>query len=88
MNKEMIDLYEQLDISNKRNEFSSLLMKIDGLLNTIMDQQGIQNDISVKNYNKDLGTKLSEDKTLTFFYEDLWNLKNKILLIISLNNNK
>ena len=82
MNEEMMDLYKQLSLSNKRNELSSLLLKIDTLLNAVLVQNNIQNNASVKNYDTNIHDKFNEDEMLVFFYEDLWLLKNKLLLLL------
>ena len=86
MEENMIELYKQLSISNQRNEFSSLLIKIDTLLNTLLDQKNLQNNIPIKNYDITNGESLTENEMLAFFYEDLWNLKNKILLLLAEEN--
>lgn len=86
MEENMIDLYKQLNIDNKRNEFSSLLLKVDTLLNTLLAQKELNNNTTVKNYDINAGSKFNEDETLTFFYEDLWSLKNKILLLMAEEN--
>ena len=82
----MMDLYKQLNIDNKRNEFSSLLLKVDTLLNALLAQKELNNNTTVKNYDINAGSKFNEDETLTFFYEDLWSLKNKILLLMAEEN--
>ena len=82
----MMDLYKQLNIDNKRNEFSSLLLKVDNLLNALLAQKELNNNTTVKNYDINAGSKFNEDETLTFFYEDLWSLKNKILLLMAEEN--
>lgn len=86
MEENMMDLYKQLNIDNKRNEFSSLLLKVDTLLNTLLAQKELNNNTTVKNYDINAGSKFNEDETLTFFYEDLWSLKNKILLLMAEEN--
>ena len=86
MEENMMDLYKQLNIDNKRNEFSSLLLKVDTLLNALLAQKELNNNSTVKNYDINAGSKFNEDETLTFFYEDLWSLKNKILLLMAEEN--
>lgn len=86
MEENMMDLYKQLNIDNKRNEFSSLLLKVDTLLNALLAQKELNNNTTVKNYDINDGSKFNEDETLTFFYEDLWSLKNKILLLMAEEN--
>lgn len=84
----MIYLYKQLSLENQRNEFSSLLIKTEALLNTLLEQKKITNNILVKNYNSNMGEKLNESEVLAFFYEDLWTLKNKILLLLAIEKNR
>lgn len=86
MEENMMDLYKQLNIDNKRNEFSSLLLKVDTLLNALLAQKELNNNTTVKNYDINAGSQFNEDETLTFFYEDLWSLKNKILLLMAEEN--
>lgn len=83
MEENMMELYKQLSISNQRNELSSLLIKIDTLLNSLLAQKKLQNDVTIKNYDINKGEALSESEMLAFFYEDLWSLKNKILLLLA-----
>lgn len=83
MEENMMELYKQLSISNQRNELSSLLIKIDTLLNSLLAQKNLQNDVTIKNYDINKGESLSESEMLAFFYEDLWSLKNKILLLLA-----
>lgn len=85
MNDEMKRLYAQLNTNEKRNEFSSLLVKLDQLIN----QLGIQNNVNfelpgVKNYDSNNQVLQNEDEMLVFFYDDIWKIKSKILeLLIS-----
>lgn len=87
MEEHMIDLYKQLNIDNQRNEFSSLLMKMDNLLNVLMSKKNLQDLNNVKNYDVNIGSNLSEGDMLAFFYEDIWNLKNKILMLVAAESN-
>lgn len=86
MEENMMELYKQLSINNQRNELSSLLIKIDTLLNSLLAQKKLQNDVTIKNYDINKGESLSESEMLAFFYEDLWSLKNKILLLLAEEN--
>ena len=87
MEENMMDLYKQLSLPNQRNEFSSLLMKMDNLLNVLITQKNLQNSDNVKNYDVNIGSNLSEGDMLAFFYEDIWNLKNKILMLVAKESN-
>lgn len=86
MNNEMKLLYSKLSTNEKRNELSSLLVKLDKLI----DQLALQNNvsvkpISVKNYDSSTQAIQTEDETLTFFYDDVWKIKSKILSILIKN---
>lgn len=80
MTDEMIKLYKKLDINNKRNEFSSLFQKTDKLLDELLIKEKITKETETKNY--DLNSDMNEEEMLLFFYEDLWNIKNKVLSLL------
>lgn len=87
MSEKMIELYKQLNINEKRNEFSLLIEKLDYLVSQIMTKQGIENNIEiVKNYNSVSQKEQTEDDMMLFFYEDLWNIKSKVLAILADNS--
>ena len=86
MKENMIELYKQLNLDNQRNEFSSLLLKTDKLLDELLSKKEILNDSEVKNYDSSSGVAMSEKDVLAFFYEDLWNIKNKVLALLILEN--
>ena len=88
MSEEMIDLFKKLNKDEKRNEFSSLLVKTDKLLEELLDRKTCLN-AEVKNYDQNLHKNMNEEEIILFFYEDLWTIKNKILeLIIREKNNQ
>ena len=84
--EEMMLLYSQLSLNEKRNEFSSLLEKTNRLIDEILRVEQIQNSIEIKNYDAISDNTLTEDEAFTFFYEDLWNIKNKILALLIAKN--
>lgn len=88
MTEEMINLYKQLNTNEKRNELSNLLIKIDQLLNQMLLNQNINLDNlkNVKNYDTSIQALENEDNMLLFFYDDIWNLKTKILALL-INDN-
>lgn len=86
--EEMMLLYSQLNINEKRNEFSSLLEKTNELIGELLKMDQIQNDMKIKNYNAMDDNLLTEDEIFTFFYEDLWNIKNRLLTLLILKSNK
>ena len=86
--EEMMLLYSKLDINDKRNEFSSLLEKTNQLIDELLKMEQIENDIKIKNYDSSKNSNLTDDEVFTFFYEDLWNIKNRLLTLLILNSNK
>lgn len=87
MSEKMIELYKQLETNDKRNELSSLIEKLDQLVNQIMIQKGINNNYKqAKNYDSINQNMETEDDMLLFFYEDIWNIKSKILALLAHNS--
>lgn len=86
--EQMLSIYSSLNLNDKRNEFSTLLAKTNELINILLKYNQIENDLSIKNYNSFNDSKLTEDEIFTFFYEDLWNIKNKLLSLIIFKSNE
>lgn len=86
--EQMMKIYSSLSLNDKRNEFSSLLAKTNELINILLKYDQIESDLSIKNYNSSLDSKLTEDEMFTFFYADLWNIKNKLLSLIIFKSNE
>lgn len=87
MSEEMITYYKQLNTNEKRNELSNLLIKLDQLINQLMIQDNINIEElkSVKNYDIIKQSLETEDDMLLFFYDDIWNLKSKVLALLTKN---
>ena len=86
MNEKMIELYKKLNTNEKRNELSSLIEKLDQLITQIIIQNGIENNFKkAKNYDSFNQSTETEDDVLLFFYEDIWNIKSKVLAILTEN---
>ena len=85
MSEEMVSIYKQLNKNEKRNELSQVIIKLDGLINELMKIKNI--DISefknAKNYNSTSQTLTTEDDILLFFYDDVWNIKEKVLALLA-----
>ena len=86
--EEMMKLYEQLNINEKRNEFSSLLEKTNQIIGELLKMEQIESDLKIKNYNALDDVLMSEDEIFTFLYEDLWNIKNRLLSFLILKSSK
>jgi len=85
---EMMKLYDALSLNDKRNELSSLLVKTCEIVNTLLKMEEIENNLKIKNYNINEDIKLSESDMYTYFYEDVWNIKNKLLTLLIFNSSK
>ena len=83
-----MELYKELSINEKRNEFSSLLEKTNQLITELLRVEQIENDLAIKNYNALDDSNMTEDEIFTFFYEDLWNVKNRLLTFLILKSSK
>ncbi len=86
--EEMMSLYSQLNTNEKRNEFSSLLEKTNQIISELLRMEQIESDLKIKNYNSLDNALMTEDEIFTFFYEDLWNIKNRLLSFFILKSNK
>ena len=86
--EKMMELYKELSINEKRNEFSSLLEKTNQLITELLRVEQIENDLSIKNYNALDDANMTEDEIFTFFYENLWNVKNRLLTFLILKSSK
>ena len=86
--EEMMNLYDHLSINDKRNEFSTLLEKTNQIVSELLKIEQINNDLQIKNYNTTTHSKFTESEMLTFLYEDLWNLKNRLLTFLIMKSEK
>lgn len=87
MTEEMIELYKGLSTSDKRNELSLLIFKLDEIINQLLSQNKVEFDDldAIKSYDSIKQNLDTEDDKLLYFFEELWNIKNKVLLML-LNN--
>jgi len=86
--EKMMELYKELSINEKRNEFSSLLEKTNQLITELLRVEQIESNLDIKNYNALDDANMTEDEIFTFFYEDLWNVKNRLLTFLILKSSK
>lgn len=83
MNESFIKSYYDLDLENKRKEFSKELNEVGKLLEQIEYKLGLDNVVDIGNYNK---KGLSEEETLTSFYQDIFNIQRELKLIDGIVN--
>ena len=86
--EEMMRLYDNLSLNDKRNELSSLFVKTSEIVNTLLKMENIENNLRIKNYDTNEDVRLSEDDMYTYFYEDMWNIKNKLLSLLIFNSSQ
>ena len=87
MDQEFKESFSKLDLEDKKNFLSNELIVIGELINMIEKQLKISyRQVVVKNY--DLAHPLDENKTLDFFYEDIYVLEREVLNILSKINDK
>ncbi len=76
MNKNYIDTFDRLNINLKKNKISNELMSIGELIKIIEKKLGLeQSYIKIKNYDIDKDKELLEKQILTFYFEDIYEIK-------------
>lgn len=83
MSEEMKNAYMQLDINDKRNQLSDELLIIFELIKGYENAKGINPVTQVKNYDIVNDKNLNEDEILTFFYEDIYNIQQELITLLS-----
>lgn len=84
----LLQLYNELDTNNKRNELSSLIKKINNIVNELLKLENARNLFEVKNYDSQNQQNIKEEELLSFIYEDVYSLKNNLLLLLTVMINK
>ena len=87
MTEEMIELYKSLSTDDKNNELNMLIYKLNEIINQLLKQNNVDFEdlVNVNNYDSIKQKIDTEDDKLLYFFEELWNIKNKVLLML-LNN--
>lgn len=86
-NSRLINEYEKLNLEEKRIEINNLMEKSANTIESILKSNGINHDIPIKKYNKTANVK-NEDEMLGLLFDDMWNIKNYLLLLESLTTTK
>ncbi len=84
MSEEMKNAYKMLDINNKRNQLSNELIMMYELIKKFESDRGISPITQVKNYDSLNDYDLTEDEILTFFYEDIYNIEQELITLLSM----
>ena len=75
------DAFNELDVNDKKNLISRELIFIGGLVKKIKDHYGLDSYFEIKNY--DVKSNMNETDSLTFIYEDIFELERQLMLILS-----
>ena len=86
-NDRLLNEYERLNLEEKRQEINNLMEKSADTIESILKSNGLNLDIPVKKYRKTTES-INEDKMLEFLFDDMWNIKNYLLLLESLTTSK
>jgi len=84
MSEEMKNAYKMLDINNKRNQLSNELIMMYELIKKFENDRGINPITQVKNYDSLNDYDMTEDEILTFFYEDVYNIEQELITLLSM----
>lgn len=83
MSNEMLKSFDVLDVNTKRNQISNELLIIFELIKQYENNKGITPISSVKNYDSIKDEILDESEMLTFFYEDIFNIQQELITLLS-----
>ena len=83
MNEELKKNFDILDINTKRNQISDELLIIGELIKNFELQYNVQPISTIKNYDSVNDKDLSESETLTFLYEDIYNIQQELITLLT-----
>lgn len=88
MSDEMKKAFDSLDINTKRNQISKELLIINELIKNFENANGFSPLCGVKNYDQNSDLSLTESEMLTFFYEDIYNIQQELITLLTYINMK
>lgn len=88
MSEEFKKAFDNLSVSDKRNEISNELLIIGELIKNIENKYGVDSLIKIKNYDINKDKELNETQMLSFIYEDIYNVRREIVTILAAINIK
>ena len=83
MSEETKLAFDKLDINTKRNQISDELLIMYELIKKFENARNINPITQVKNYDSIKDANLTESETLTFFYEDIYNIQQELISLLS-----
>lgn len=84
MGTDLLNKFDVLDINNKRKKISDELILTHELIKKYEELNGIKPITKVKNYDTVNDKDLSEGEILTFFYEDIYNIEQELISLLSI----
>ena len=83
MSEEMKKAFDSLDINTKRNQISNELLIINELIKNFENSNGFSPLYDVKSYDQNNDISLTEAEILTFFYEDIYNIEQELITLLT-----
>ena len=83
MSEETKLAFDKLDINTKRNQISDELLIIYEFIKKFENSKNINPITQVKNYFSIKVADLTESEILTFFYEDIYNIQQELISLLS-----
>lgn len=83
MSEELKQAFDILDVNTKRNQISDELLIIYELIKKFENIKNITPITNVKNYDSSKDKNLTESEILTFFYEDIYNIQQELISLLS-----
>lgn len=87
MSEEHLLSFDKLDINTKRNQVSNELLIIKELIDNFKNINEIEGMLNVKNYDQNKDFSMTESEMLTFFYEDIYNIEQELITLLTFVNN-
>lgn len=88
MNEEFKKAFSNLSINEKRNQISNELMTIAELVKLEEHRFHLPSILTVKDYDSNNNSKLTESEMLDFLYEDIYNIQKELITLLSVLNGK
>ena len=88
MSEEHLLSFDKLDINTKRNQISNELLAIKEIIKNLEKFNEIESMLNVKNYDQNNDFSMSEGEMLTFFYEDIYNIEQELITLLTFVNNQ
>ena len=79
--------YSKLGLDKKRDVFNEELIKITYIINNYLNKFNQKNIDEPYNYREKIDKQMSESELLDLNFKNLYNIKSKLLIVLSLIDN-